>query len=384
MVYYHSRAASQGASSRLKRTSAAAANRLASLRDIARSLPETPGVYLWQNEDGVALYVGKAVNVRSRVMSYFSAMRRDRRVRDMVSRAHGIRHEVAATELEALFRESALIKELKPYFNRALLVSRPAHYLKLDRSKPDPVLQSAREASDDGCDYFGPFRSGQTLRETIAYLHDVLPLRKCAAQKPRCKPCVYHQMNTCAAPALGGIYRERHEEALEKLFDLLDGREDRVAIWLQEKRDRLSDSLLFERAAEIQQRIDAFQQARRRDAILEAAMQCRCVLVNHQPFEDEASRLLLVAHGHVVSTREILAPDAKEVAGWLRAHGPVIRSLTVQQSPVDAALVFRRWVNSNRRQVKWVAMPSLDRSEDVLERVRYVLQKDAPGNVAFA
>jgi len=63
---------------------------------------------------------------------------------------------------------------------------------------------------------------------------------------------------------------------------------------------------------------------------------------------------------------------------------PEIRSLTVQQSPVDAALVFRRWVNSNRRQVKWVAMPSLDRSEDVLERVRYVLQKDAPGNVAFA
>jgi excinuclease ABC subunit C len=356
---------------------------LQELREIARSLPETPGVYLWENEDGVVLYVGKAVSLRNRVLSYFSAMRRDRRVRDMVSKAHGIRHEVTPTELEALFRESALIKELKPYYNRALLISRPAHYLKLDRSRPDPVLQSARSSTDDGCEYFGPFRSAQTLRETIAYLHDVLPLRKCAAKKPRCKPCVYHQMNTCAAPALGGLFRERHEEALQKLFELLGGREDRVELWLKEKRDRLSESLLFERAAEIQTRIEVFRQARRRDAILEAAMQCRCVLVNHQPFEGQASRLLLVAHGHVVSTREIAAPDPNEVTLWLRAHQPVIRSLSSRQSEVDAALVFRRWVNTNRRRVKWVAIPSLDQADELKERVKYVLHKDTLADFAF-
>jgi excinuclease ABC subunit C len=343
------------------------------LRETARTLPEAPGVYFWEDEDGVVLYIGKAVNLRNRVTSYFSAARRDRRVREMISKARTIRHEIMSTELEALFRESALIKEYKPHFNRALLTSKAAFYLKIDRSRPDPYLETARSTSDEDSLYFGPFRSGRALRETMAFLHDVLPLRKCTQQKPRCRPCMYFQMHKCAAPALDQVHRARHEEAIGRLFDLLDGREDRVMAWLERKRDRLCESLLFEQAAEVQERIDAFQEIQRKNALLETAMQCRCVLVQHTPQDGAASRLLLVAHGHVVSTREVLSPDPTGIAHWLRAHEPVIKALIDQQSPVDAALVFQRWVSTHRNRVRWVAFPSLDSSEDLLERVKYVL-----------
>jgi excinuclease UvrABC nuclease subunit len=362
----------------------AVSNQLSLLRETARALPESPGVYFWEDEDGCVLYIGKAVNLRNRVMSYFSSAGRDRRVRELVTSAARIRHEVTSTELEALFRESALIKQYKPQFNRALLTSKPAFYLKIDRTRHDPFLETSRTTEDGACLYFGPFRSGRALRETIAFLHDVLPLRKCTAQKPRCKPCIYYQMHTCAAPALDDLHRIRHEEAIDRLFDLLDGREDRVTRWLEAKRDRLSDALLFERAADIQDRLDVFQEIQKRNAIMEAAMQCRCVLVSHQPSADSTNRLLLVAHGHVISTRESDRPDPDDIARWTKAHEPVIRALTDQQSPVDAALVFQRWLSTKRKTVRWVAFKSLDNDEDVAERVRYVLGQESlvPAGIA--
>src|SRR5919202_1283043 len=103
---------------------------LPDLRAHARDLPEVPGVYFWHDSRGKILYIGKAVNLRARVTSYFSNARRDRRTRDLIERARSIRHEVTSSELEALFRESALIKQELPPFNRALRNPRKLFYLK--------------------------------------------------------------------------------------------------------------------------------------------------------------------------------------------------------------------------------------------------------------
>ena len=113
------------------------ADNLPDLREQARSLPEAPGVYFWRDARGQVLYVGKAVNLRARVMSYFSTARRDRRTSDLLQRSRTITCEVTSTELDALFRESALIKQFQPRFNRLLLTSRRAYYIKVDAAHPD-------------------------------------------------------------------------------------------------------------------------------------------------------------------------------------------------------------------------------------------------------
>ena len=161
------------------------------LRLQARSLPEAPGVYFWKDGRDHTLYIGKAINLRRRVTSYFSTARHDRRTRSLLAEARTVSYEVAATELDALFRESALIKQERPRFNRALLNSPPCWYLKFDASLEDPYMEAAREKVDDGSLYFGPFRSAAVMRETMEYLHAVLPLRKCTARQPRCKPCIW-------------------------------------------------------------------------------------------------------------------------------------------------------------------------------------------------
>lgn len=346
---------------------------LQALRTEARLLPESPGVYFWRDGDDEVLYIGKAVNLRARVNSYFSTAAHDRRTRALLSAARSIRYEMTSTELEALFRESALIKREQPPFNRALRTSRKPFYLKFDGARRDPFMEVARSAEDPTSLYFGPFRTGTGVRETMAFLHAVLPLRKCTAAAPKCRPCIYYQMHTCAAPALDDEHRQKHQDAIGQLFELLDGRTDRVNDWLERKRDKLSESLLFERAAEIQERLNHLKALDRQHAILEAALQCRCVVLRQSDGTGNNERMLLVAHGHVLSVRDGLECDAPAIVRWIRAHNAVIGALEHQQSEIDAASVLERWIVCNRKQVRWVAIPPNSTEDDLLDRVNFIL-----------
>lgn len=346
---------------------------LDTLRSQASSLPQCPGVYFWRDGSGRPLYIGKAVNLRSRVMSYFSAARHSRRTRDLLAYSEAVTCEVTSTELEALFRESALIKAHRPFYNRALLSPRKMWYLKLDQERTDPYLEVVRQAPEDGSIYFGPFPTSAVARETLAFVHDVLPLRKCAAAKPRCRPCIYFQMHKCAAPLLDETHRRKHEEAIDRLFDLLDGRTDRVTRWLEHKRDRLSESLLFEGAAEIQQRLEAVNDSERYYAILRAAMQCRCVLILDRADTTDDGRLLLVAHGHVLSVLREGSLTVGAVGRWVRAHEAVIAATKYEQSQLDAASVLQQWLRSNRNHVRWVTLPYQPSDAELTDRVSFVL-----------
>jgi excinuclease UvrABC nuclease subunit len=342
------------------------------LRLEAGALPRAPGVYFWKDADDRILYIGKAVNLRARVTSYFSHARQDGRTRKLLHEARHIDFEVTGTELEALFRESALIKREQPPYNRALKRSRRLSYLRLVPDSEDPWLEITSDVGPPDSQSFGPFPSRTLARETLAFLHDVLPLRKCTAVRPRCRPCLYFQMGKCAAPLLDAEHRQRHQESIGRLQDVLDGRTDRVAAWLRRKRDRLSESMLFEQAAEIQARLDALNDHRRQHAILDAAVQCRCVLV-HDGASTTTGRLLLVARGHVLSVRAAAGLEAETLAGWVSAHGAVIAAAQAEQNELDAASVLERWLHQKRLDVRWVTIPNTCGRDDLIERCAYVL-----------
>ncbi|HLJ65974.1 MAG TPA: GIY-YIG nuclease family protein [Chloroflexota bacterium] len=345
------------------------------LRQTAQSLPQAPGVYFWRDADGRILYIGKAVNLRARVSSYFSSARGDRRTRELIGKSWSISFEVTATELEALFRESALIKREQPPYNRALKRARRPFYLKLDGAHPDPYLEMVRDRLDDGSLYFGPFPSAAVTRETLAFVHDILPLRKCAAARPRCRPCLYFQMRTCAAPLLDEEHRRRHQETIERLFDLLDGRQDRVWDWLEAKRNRLSELWLFEQAAEIQARLDVLRDHHRQQLILEAAIRCRCVLIRDEGSQECDARALLVAHGHVLGVRSLSGLDPQQLAQWIAIHQRIADSTRDDQSEIDAASVLQRWLRCNRERVRWVAIRGAPSTDYLLDCSRYILEQ---------
>jgi excinuclease ABC subunit C len=295
----------------------------------------------------------------------------------MLNRAREIRFEVTETELQALFRESVLIKQEQPKYNRALKSAAQAWYLKFDKAIEHPYMEVSREMEEGNSLFFGPFRSGALMRETMIYLHEALPLRKCKAVNPRCRPCIYFQMHTCAAPFLDEEHRRQHEDAIAHLFELLEGRTDLVIAWLEAKRDRLSGLLLFEQAAVVQTRLDALTHLLQRQTILEAAIQCRCLLIHQNGSDTRAARLLLVANGNVVSVRDIEGATEENVVAWVRAHFELLRAAPESQEEIDAADVLRRWLNLRREQVRWVAIRHEGADTDLRERVAYVLGRPA-------
>jgi DNA polymerase-3 subunit epsilon len=175
-------------------------------RHLADSLPHAPGVYLFQDERGRALYVGTSVDIRTRVRSYFTASEQRTRMGEMVALAHTVVPVICATPLEARVRELRLIAEHAPRYNRRSRFPDRAPWAKLT-VEPFPRLSVVREVRPDGATYLGPFGSTQQAELAVAALHEAFPLRQCTRRLPR-RPvptgpsCLLAEIGRCAAPCV--------------------------------------------------------------------------------------------------------------------------------------------------------------------------------------
>ncbi|WP_221495747.1 DEDD exonuclease domain-containing protein [Nonomuraea muscovyensis] len=174
-------------------------------RHLAESVPHSPGVYLFEDERGEVLYIGKSTNLRNRVRSYFTASETRPRIREMIGIAERVRHIVCATALEAEVRELRLIGGAKPRYNRRSRFPEKVVWLKLTQ-EPFPRLSIVRELKDDGAAYLGPFGSSRAAEDARVALHEAVPLRQCTqpiSLRTRRSACVLHEMGRCGAPCEG-------------------------------------------------------------------------------------------------------------------------------------------------------------------------------------
>ncbi|MFD0803411.1 DEDD exonuclease domain-containing protein, partial [Streptomonospora algeriensis] len=182
-----------------------------SKRRVAEDVPEAPGVYVFTDAKGGALYVGKSTNLRRRVRSYFTGSEKRGRIREMAALVEGVTPIVCETGLEADVRELRLIAERKPPYNRRSRNPERAPWLKLTR-EVFPRLSIVRTVRDDGAPYLGPFRSAREAELAREALHQAFPLRQCtrriAPEKPTAA-CVLAELGRCGAPCAG---RETAEE----------------------------------------------------------------------------------------------------------------------------------------------------------------------------
>ena len=170
------------------------------LHDRPDNLPAAPGVYLFKDEAGKILYVGKAKSLRKRVQSYFT--RRDQtsaKVQAMLARAAGLETIVTATEKEALILEGNLIKKHRPRYNVILRDDKNYLALRIDTHEEYPRLALVRQIKKDGALYFGPFASAHAVRETLKVVNRVFRLRQCSGStfRKRQRPCLNFQMGRC-------------------------------------------------------------------------------------------------------------------------------------------------------------------------------------------
>jgi excinuclease ABC subunit C len=232
------------------------------LQGILDTLPTKPGCYLMKNADGKIIYVGKAVNLRARVRSYFhSDSSHDNKTRRLVHEIKDIEWIVVGSELEALILEMNLIKRHRPHFNVRLKDDKRYPYIKIHWADPYPKVTVTRQMADDGSRYFGPYTSVWAVHQTLDVLRRVFPYLTCDREitGTDTRACLYYDIKLCTAPCIGVVNQEEYRQMISDLQDFLNGQSDPIVKRLGKEMAKASEELRFEKAAAVRDQLKAIQ-----------------------------------------------------------------------------------------------------------------------------
>ncbi|MCX7968845.1 MAG: excinuclease ABC subunit UvrC [Armatimonadetes bacterium] len=246
------------------------------------ALPEEPGVYLFKDRRGRILYIGKAVNLRNRVRSYFHGEDATRPwLSEMVAKISDVEVLTTRSETEALILECNLIKLHRPPFNIRFKDDKGYPFLKVTLNEPFPALIITRQPKDDGARYFGPYPDGKALRETVELLKRIFGVRTLNVVNERRKSgcpwrdtskflpraCLEYHLHRCAGPCVAAIRPEEYREIAFRLCEFLEGRTKDVIKQLEKAMWEAAEREDFEKAAKIRDQIRAIQSVTERQAV---------------------------------------------------------------------------------------------------------------------
>lgn len=233
------------------------------LKEQLEILPDRPGVYLFKDEVGKVIYVGKASSLRNRVLSYFSARNHlSGKLERLVDRINDLDAIVTDTEYEALILENDLIKKYRPTYNVRLKDDKTFPYLKIDVKSDWPTVRITRRFHKDGDRYFGPFISVYSLRQTLNLIRKIFPFRSCNRKitGKDTRPCLEYHLKSCMAPCIGAVNREEYKEIIKEVILFLEGKQELVVHDLKKKMKEASKQLQYEKAALLRDQVRAVEQ----------------------------------------------------------------------------------------------------------------------------
>jgi excinuclease ABC subunit C len=249
--------------------------RAKSVDEQRRELPDAPGVYVFRDRAGDALYVGKANSIRKRVASHFAGKGGGRGAgmggtAELTDRTDSIEFLVTQNEAEALLAEQSFIKRYRPRFNIRLRDDKSYPYVGVSLDEEFPRVYFTRERHRPNRAYFGPFSSAKRVRETLDLLGKLFQYRTCEGPEPGRRsgvPCLDYYIKRCQAPCVGYIDREEYRSNIERIVGFLSGRYKEIADDLDQKMQEASEGQDFERAALFRDRLSAVRGMMERRAV---------------------------------------------------------------------------------------------------------------------
>ncbi len=283
------------------------------LRLKIENLPDSPGCYLMKRQ-GEIIYVGKAVNLKNRVRSYFQNSRgHTLKVAAMVEKIDDFDIMLCSTNLEALILECNLIKRHKPYYNILLKDDKHYPYVRVDMQKPFPRLEVARRIEKDGAKYFGPYIGATVVRQVMDAVQNIFPLRSCTLdlplKSPR-RPCVQYEIGRCLAPCANKCTREEYSAMMEQVLAFLGGRYQDVVKSMREEMEKAAGELRFERAANLRDKIADVELLMERQRAIQVSGADQDVLAIAQDGLDAMVQVLYVRGGRMIGGDSFVLPQA--------------------------------------------------------------------------
>lgn len=230
-------------------------------------LPDKPGVYIMHDADDKIIYVGKAVNLKRRVKSYFRKTDKTERIKRMVSLIDHFEYIVVDNEAEALILECNLIKKNRPKFNVLLKDDKTYPYIKIDIKSDYPNVTITRKIINDGSKYFGPYANPGAAKEMLDFIKQKYKIRQCKNFRSETRACLNYHINRCLGPCMGYISKEDYRKQIDEIIDILDGKVDKVLKELEKQMIEESSKMNFEQAAYIRDRMLAIQRVNEKQKV---------------------------------------------------------------------------------------------------------------------
>ena len=235
------------------------------IKENLKKLPETPGVYMHKDKLGNVIYVGKAINLKRRVSSYFiRSQSHSSKVRSMVEHIAEFEYITCKTEMEALILECNLIKKYEPKYNVLLRDDKTYPYIKITLSEDYPRLLKTRVIARDGSKYFGPYSDVGSVNKSIEMLNKLFKLKRCSSRSfpEGFKPCLNYHIGECRGICTGEVSKEEYRKDIDNIINLLGGKDLSLENGFKEEMKKASDELRFEDAAMYRDKLEALRALR--------------------------------------------------------------------------------------------------------------------------
>jgi excinuclease ABC subunit C len=349
------------------------------LQEKLDALPTKPGVYLMKDAKGGILYVGKAVNLRARVRSYYHASAgHSPKIQRLVAGIDDIDFIVTASELEALILESNLIKRHKPKYNVRLKDDKRYPYIKVTWQEDFPRVLIVRRMERDGARYYGPFTAAWAVQQTLHTLRRVFPYLTCnrniTGQDERA--CLYLDIGLCLGPCVGATGKEEYREMIDGLCRFLEGKADEIVASLESKMQAAAERWDFEQAALYRDQLDAIRRVIERQKIVSAAMADQDVVAFARADGDACVQVFFIRHGRLIGREYFVLDGAAEesdigvVTSFVKQfydEAAYVPPEILLPHEIDEALVIQEWLRSRRGNKVVLKVPRRGHKRDLVE-----------------
>ena len=346
-----------------------------------KKLPTNPGVYIMQDSKGGVLYVGKAVNLRNRVRSYFRvSTKKTPKIRKMVSLIDHFDYILTDSELEALVLENNLIKEYSPKYNTLLKDDKTYPYIKVTTQEKFPRILIVRQVKKDKARYFGPYTSGLSVKEMVDFFSKMYKIRTCNKSidgvNENGRACLNYHMKQCDAPCMCKISEEEYNEKVKYALSFLGGNYAPVLKELEGKMQDAAEKLEFEEAAKYRELLRSAENIAQKQKITDNDGENKDYIGLARSKEDVVVVIFFVREGKMIGRDHFYMKGAAEesdeeiIDSFLKQYyggTPYVpREIFVPARPEEATLL-ENWLTGIKGRKVSIKEPAKGQKEKMLE-----------------
>ena len=330
------------------------------LKGILDTLPTKPGCYLMKDSAGKIIYVGKAINLRSRVRSYFhSSADLSMKTRRLVNDIEDIGWIVVDSELEALILEMNLIKKHLPQYNVRLKDDKRYPFIKVHWGDPFPKITVTREHIHDGSRYFGPYTSVWAVHQTLDLLRKIFPYLTCdrVITGEDQRACLYYDIKLCTAPCTGKISQKDYRQMIDDLCKFLEGRTDPILDRLKDEMSQHSAEMNYERAAVLRDQIIAIEKVVERQKIISDSKTDSDVIALARSNGESCVQIFFIRNGRLTGREYFILEgtegeeDNEIIAQFIKqfyAEASSVPNEVLLPNELEEAIIIQQWLNQQQ------------------------------------